>query len=82
MIKIKDNINLKDLKKFGFLEVVDNEFCMCLTIKEEFCVAIKNNRFLHVFYKGDRISEKAFQLWNMFLFDLIKADMVEVVEDE
>ena len=80
MLKIKDNIDLKELEKFGF-KVSDNVFDLnkvkCLTY--EFLTISQTTRDIEISsgydeINGDEEIEK--------LFDLIQAGLVEKVEGE
>ena len=85
MLKIKDNVDLKELKKFGFIKVKkettgftdivdywyskDNDEYECMTIFKDRTV------YIGVDTTGDSyVYDK--------LYDLIKADLVEKVEDK
>lgn len=79
MLKIKDNVDLKELEKFGFEKVsifeayiYQNEFSLNrIEIRES------NGRKISLFKEP---IESADKLLNV-LYDLIKADMVEEVSD-
>lgn len=92
MLKIKDNIDLKELEKFGFYtELVDDDFYLwhflgdsypdCEPIYE--CrVVIKNAEKYDLEERAIYIGDYSYGIPNV-IYDLIKADMVEkVVEDE
>ncbi len=87
MLKINDDIDLKELEKFGF-ECFDELEEETIYIKE-----IQNGYVKIIIYENDRYIEimgfndtprHSFILQNLnILYDLIKADMVEkVVDDE
>ena len=98
MLKIKDNVDLKKLEKFGFkkLNIIDHEKIIaenvyCLVDNEDI-EFIKNNtidRFLVQYYfdiEGYQVyctypEERNEGLINDTNFDLIKADLVEKVEN-
>ena len=75
MLKIKDNVDLKELEKFGF----DIE-----QTKDEFDIIYGFDKGL-LFYKDSRI---IILPWNNqdtalnVLYDLIKADLIEKVGDD
>lgn len=84
MLKIKDNVDLKELKKFGFIKVKkgttsftnivdywyskDNDEYECMTIFKDRTI------YIGVDTTGDSYVYDT-------LYDLIKADMVEKVEE-
>lgn len=78
MLKIKDNVNLKELEKFGFKinnSVTDKNNVSCLTFK--FLTISQTIRDIEISsgydeVNGDEEIEK--------LFDLIQAGLVEKVE--
>lgn len=82
MLKIKDNIDLKELEKFGFIKVKKGmtDFSPCVKYwfslnDDEFdCVTIFKNRMI---YFGPDCDGKTYDI----IYDLIKADMVEKVSD-
>ena len=72
MLKIKDNIDLKELEKFGFVDkkrdFINNDF------GGEFIGVDKFNRGIYIQVENMySIAEDSFGL----IFDLIKADLVE-----
>lgn len=75
MLKIKDNIDLTELEKFGFNKCGKNyeQFFGDETI----CVRCDNRRLYIETHNMWDIAEDSFGL----LHDLIKADMVEKVEN-
>ena len=84
MLKIKDSVDLKELEKFGFEE--DIWGCYVKTICEgrrgqSFELIISaNSRILEGFANGaDGSGEEAYL--DSTLYDLIKADLIEEVED-
>lgn len=84
MLKIKDDVDLKKLEKFGFEE--DRWKCYTKTICEgrrgqSFELIIStNSRILEGFANGaDGSGEEAYL--DNTLYDLIKADLVEKVDD-
>lgn len=82
MLKIKDNVDLKELEKFGFFKdylvdtlvyrkVIKQEIGI---LKQECEIIIwKENKNIDVFTTKGLLDE--------VLYDLIKADLVEKVED-
>lgn len=84
MLKIKDNVDLKELEKFGFEE--DRWECYVKTICEgrrgqSFELIISpSRRVLEGFANGADGSGEEADLDDT-LYDLIKADLVEKVDD-
>lgn len=87
MLKIKNNVDLKELKKFGFI-YYPNGYENCLKVFENSMIGdvkirITNNRTIYPvvdlgIYNMSHQSE--FDLYDT-LYDLIKADLVEKVEE-
>ena len=78
MLKIKDNVDLKELEKFGFKKgfgdyyIQDDNYCTHLSIKK--CSKrIKTRNTDYKFKQVDEILD--------LLYDLIKADLVEKVDE-
>lgn len=71
MLKIKDNVDLKELEKFGFIKAKNTYY-----YKNVFSVIV-----LMVF-DNRKISNPTDDNGNVILYDLIKADLVEKVEDK
>ena len=74
MLKIKDNVRLKELEKFGFVKDAFKDYaiytcCLFLIIKVR-----KGTREIEIPYGTDDALN--------ILFDLIQANMVEKVSDE
>ena len=96
MLKIKDNIELKELEKFGFkvLKANDNEmeygcdgFWDILAYKDvgqHYSIVICNDEYLR---QIDIVATGKYPLqccvnWHLdIIYDLIKADLVEKVDD-
>lgn len=80
MLKIKDNIDLKELEKFGF-EYVEIRYGKeyHLLVGGEILSVVEDNRGVYI---------QTENIWNIaedslgVLFDLIKADLVEKVEND
>ena len=85
MLKIKDNVDLKELEKFGFVELKSNFDNECLgwewfkTIKDDgedirldIYVYPDNSRYRGLLIMDNDVGDK--------LFDLIQAGLVEKVE--
>ena len=74
MLKIKDNVDLKELKKYGFhlgTTYITNKECYFSTK----IMILVENRII-------KKEEKTFDITDYdTLYDLIKADLVEKVED-
>lgn len=75
MLKVKDNVNLKELEKYGF----DLE-----QTKDEFDLIYRFDKGL-LFYKDSKIIILPWNNQNTALdtlYDLIKADLIEKVDDK
>lgn len=77
MLKIKDNVDLKELEKFGFKYVKNSNYPM-LSNEEYYydyigTIAIYETRDIIVKHTGTETMNT--------LYDLIKADLVEKVEE-
>ena len=71
MLKIKKDVNLKELYFEPF--IVDNEIDNnCLQLKDSNICILKSNREIFISDYEDELDD---------LYDLIKADLVEKVED-
>ena len=75
MLKIKDNVDLKELEKFGF-DCQDEDYLW----NEEANISIDLFNDLRKIYVYGTDSEEEYQDLNV-LYDLIKANLVEKVED-
>lgn len=74
MLKIKDSVDLKELKKFGFVKYNGSYYCGNLYGDSLWATSDKC-----IIVSGDQdIDEELIDT----LFDLIKADLVEKVENE
>lgn len=90
MLKIKDNVDLKELEKYGFVERYDpvtGKICMYVIYKYDPYFdpySIKNNSIELYIKLDDRIINADYLLSindiSEVLYDLIKADLVEKVE--
>ena len=81
MLKIKDNVDLKELEKFGFKQ--NNHFDLFTRYEykpdSSTCLYIDEARILSVFPTYyDKLSSKIMDK----LYDLIQAGLVEKVEDK
>ena len=86
MLKIKDNFDLKELKKYGFKYTPNcYEICkLCLQDNLDGAVYIRitNDRIIYPVSDLDMYSlnnENEFKMYDI-LYDLIKADLVEKIE--
>lgn len=76
MLKIKDNVDLKELEKFGFdlelniTDAYDQIYCFDSRLMFD---KIDKNIIIPMFNEGTALDT---------LYDLIKADLVEKVEDK
>ena len=76
MLKIKDNVDLKELEKFGFVKYHYRENHDYYMYPETECYAI----YIFVETREIMISNKNFFDYHLnILYDLIKADLVEKV---
>lgn len=71
MLKIKDNVDLKKLEKFGFKK--DKNIYYYKNVFGVIVLRIFDNR---------KISNPTDDNGNVLLYDLIKADLVEKVDDK
>ena len=82
MLKIKDNVDLKELEKFGFKKDKDlsNDVETIYSVKQKYqklCLYWEEKTlFLYEMFGGN-----VFFLKTNILYDLIKADLVEKVDD-
>ncbi len=78
MLKIKDDVNLKELEKFGFTYFDDKRSCRygCLDLQKDYLEIFINNARVITIASDTR----AFNL--DVIYDLIKADLVEKVEEK
>lgn len=77
MLKIKDNVDLKELEKFGFKYYDDkkNSYYGCAVKQiEHTCIFINNSKVISI-----SNSKSIFEL--DLLYDLIKADLVKRVDE-
>jgi hypothetical protein len=88
MLKIKDNVDLKELEKFGFKLLPKcfepAEALFEDTYKANIKIRITTDRIIYPVDDEDIYNlgnENAFKMYDT-LYDLIKADLVEKVEDE
>lgn len=86
MLKLKDNVDLKELEKYGAIYVIETK---------EYYFKINSSEYLEIpadkeskFYKQVRlyIEDEYYNCWtsvNSFdkLYDLIKADLIEKVDE-
>jgi len=73
MLKIKDNVDLKELEQFGFT-VVDDDY---IWLEEEENIYI--DRYKRTINICSNLEDEIYNL--DVLYDLIKADLVEKVEE-
>ena len=83
MLKIKDNIDLKELEKFGFEKYIDDDgyvldFITYIDGKEYSYIEITKERKISL----DYVELEHYQQSVEVLFDLIQAGLVEKVEGE
>lgn len=97
MLKIKDNVDLKELEKFGFdFDFIGHVYTKNIDDKKtnkEICddeedIEYKDFVFLNIYYEDNREISLYFQDMEDYysvkldtLYDLIKADLVEKVKE-
>ena len=90
MLKIKDNVDLKELEKYGYYRMydyyVDNMINVVLAQRIGTYRINCETREIEVFFKEDDIFNKLNDGWYAVkltneLYDLIKADLVEKIDD-
>ena len=85
MLKIKDNVDLKELEKFGYMEWDKEEAIICyfkfVTINQMIIEIHKNRIIDFQLPLGSIIRREDIKL-ETFIDDLIKADLVEKAEDK
>lgn len=87
MLKIKENVDLKELKKFGFYKPTKEGYVwqLNLEVDNESIKPITANMFILSFLETDRILEMStpnggYNTYKLdVLYDLIKADLLEKV---
>lgn len=83
MLKIKDNVNLKELEKFGFIYTIWGTYDKYIyegRRGQNFKLVIYDDRFIQGYSEGaDGSGEENYI--DDTLYDLIKADLVEKVEE-
>ncbi len=77
MLKIKDEVELKELEKFGFLDRDDESYVKKVYLKND-----NDDKNLYVIYKKTHIIDLARLDGELddTLYDLIKANLVEKVD--
>lgn len=84
MLKIRDNVDLKELEKFGFKYLSYNNSYMIHLGEDRrgaFCTLYIEDRILYIDFAGDDNGYSGNDILNDVIYDLIKADLVEKVED-
>jgi len=79
MLKIKDNVDLKELEKYGFKKGFDDYYIQ----SDNYSVIIqlnKENKIIRTRTTDYNILQVR-ETWNI-IYDLIKADLVEKVGDD
>ena len=78
MLKIKDNVDLKVLKKFGYDKYTDfKDYCYIKTLPTDREINITSKREIYSFSEIDVRPAQEFEVK-----DLIQAGLVEKVEEE
>lgn len=78
MLKIKDNVNLSELKKFGFTAPYGEHYVL---FRNDLWVGISANRELLIDIEDGVIEESEIKDLSTLIYKLTKADLIEYVED-
>ena len=78
MLKIKDNGNLSDLKKFGFTAPYGDHYVL---FSGGLWVGVSVNRELLIDIEDGVIEESEIKDLSTLIYKLTKADLIEYVED-
>ena len=92
MLKIKDNVDLKELEKYGFVYCKRNDYgkitneIIYRNNKEDINIFVDDNneyipRILFMMNDISSYQESTCFMFSNTLYDLIKADLVEKVEE-
>lgn len=87
MLKIKDNVDLKVLEKFGFRKEKHGDYCKSLVVKSQFAsrtttVSIMADNTTHIGRIGYVVNGPyCIDIELELLFDLIQAGLVEKVRE-
>lgn len=81
MLKIKDNVDLKELEKFGFkldyeLSTDVETILSSINKYQKLCIETKTR----IIFLYEKFNSNTFIIKNVTLYDLIKSDLVEKVE--
>lgn len=88
MLKIKDNVDLKELEKFGFKREFDEdilEYTEYKNIIDDIEITVDFNRIIYIWGEDSNCiscNQLCIDEGLNSLFDLIKADFVEKVEEK
>ena len=83
MLKIKDNVDLKELKKYGFCEIDEFGIINYLFYKTPFNLRVSSYKIIMLEHEEiDTLYGEVDDIILQKLYDLIKADLVEKVESE
>jgi len=85
MLKIKDNVDLKELEKFGFTYLdYNNTYIKDLgnDRRGAFCTLYIEDRILHIDFCGDDNGYSGNDILDDVIYDLIKEGLVEKVDKE
>ena len=85
MLKIKDNVDLKELEKFGFKynELLDEYVIDIATDRRGACVELAiRRRYLKLDFIGDDTGGSGEDYLDSVIYDLIKDGLVEKIEEE
>ena len=80
MLKIKDNVDLKELEKFRFKEIDEFGVIDYVYSKKSYDLIVSNAKELYIqddFAVSREIPDEILNI----LYDLIKADLVEKIEE-
>lgn len=85
MLKIKGNVSLKKLEKYGFKHnSYDNSYMIYLgeDRRGAFCTLYIENRILYIDFAGDDNGYSGNDILNDVIYDLIQDGLVEKVDGE
>lgn len=79
MLKIKDNVNLKNLEKYGFRYSLGEDWHYYF---DNISLSLGDEREIIIDFNSDDYCEKEMMQLMSLLYDLIKAGLVEKVDDK
>lgn len=84
MLKIKDNVNLKELEKYGFTYLnYNNTYIKDLgnDRRGAYCTLYIEDRILYIDFCGDDNGYSGNDILNVVIYDIIQAGLVEKVDE-